>query len=233
MVLLGAQIGGQLFVQLKGKVVSGDVEPTLNHARDGLAAFMTEASSKRVGKVDRHDETRISVGRARCHCVAVSSGSWRPRYIFIFPNGYVGWVQIIFNDPAAPPLPIKDGGYIIEAPDSGLSRTSELRVHDFKRQDEFYYRLSPMTGTQELWKVPSEYVLPGDSHGGFGVMVTDTGGKGKGYSWFIFIGPPSIRSKVPLADWDKEVEAGGRFMGTRACPLLTHTRRPEECRAQI
>jgi hypothetical protein len=25
----------------------------------------------------------------------------RPRYIFMPPNVYVGWVQIIFNDPAA------------------------------------------------------------------------------------------------------------------------------------
>lgn len=133
------------------------------------------------------------------------------RYIFIFPDGYVGWVQIIFNDPAAAPLPFKDGGYVIEVPDSGITRTSGLRVHDFKRQDEYYYRLSRTTGAPELQKVPSEYVMPGDSHGGFGVM--DTGGKGRGYSWFIFIGPPSIRSNDPLADWDKVVEAWRKIHG--------------------
>ena len=38
----------------------------------------------------------------------------------------------------------------------------------------------------------------------FGVM--DTGGKGRGYSWFIFIGPLDLRARVPLADWDKVVE---------------------------
>jgi hypothetical protein len=129
----------------------------------------------------------------------------------MLPNGYVGWVQIIFNDPAAAALPMKDGGYIIDVPESGLTRTSDIRVHDFKRQDEFYYRFSPTTGTQELRRVSTDYVLPGDSHGGFGVM--DTGGRGTGYSWFVFVGPPSIRSKVPLADWEKEVEAWRKLHG--------------------
>ena len=139
-----------------------------------------------------------------------------PRYIFILPDGYVGWVQIVFNDPKAASLPMKDGGYIIDVPESGLSRTSELRVHDFKRQDEFYYRSSPTAGTEELRRVPLEYVLPGDNHGGFGVV--DTGGKGRGYSWFLFVGPPSTRSKVPLADWDKDLAAWRKVHGNARMP---------------
>ncbi len=142
---------------------------------------------------------------------AAGARSKRARYIFVFPDGYVGWIQIIFNDPAAAALPIKAEGFIIDVPDSGLTRTSELRVHAFKRQDEFYYRFSPTSGAQELRKVPPDCVLPGDSHGGFGVM--DTGGKGRGYSWFVFVGPPSIRARVPLADWDKEVEAWQKVHG--------------------
>jgi hypothetical protein len=55
--------------------------------------------------------------------------------------------------------------------------------------------------------------MPSDSHGGFGVM--DTGGKGLGYSWFIFIGPPSLRAKVPLADCDKVVEEYSKTHGER------------------
>jgi len=135
----------------------------------------------------------------------------RPRYIFVFPDGYLGWVQIVFNDPAAAPLPMKDGGYVIDIPESGLTRTTDIRVEDFKSQDEFYYHSSPTAGTQELRKVPNENVLPGVSHGGFDVM--DTGGRGKGSSWFVFVGPPSIRAKVPLADWDKEVEAWRKVHG--------------------
>ena len=147
---------------------------------------------------------------------ANATHSKKPRYILILPNGYIGWVQIIFNDSAAAELPMKDGGYVIDVPDSGLTRTSDIRVEDFKSQDEFYYRLSPTTRTQELRKVPSEYILPGVSHGGFDVM--DTGGNGRGYSWFIFVGPPSIRSKVPLADWDKEVEAWRKVHGNARVP---------------
>jgi hypothetical protein len=132
-----------------------------------------------------------------------TASSKRPRYVFVLPNGYVGWVQIIFNDPAAA-APIKDGGYEIEVPESGIFRTSDIRVEDFKSKDEFYFRSLLPRGNTERFPVPSEYVMPGVSHGGFGVM--DTGGRGEGSSWFIFIGPPSIRSRVPLADWAKVVE---------------------------
>jgi hypothetical protein len=138
----------------------------------------------------------------------------RPRYIFVLPNGYVGWVQIIFNDPAASKLPMRDGGYEIDIPESGISRSSDLRVEDFKSPgDEFYYRSPGNGGPAEVVPVPSEYVMPGVSHGGFSGM--GTGGRGKGYSWFIFIGPPSLRSKVPLADWDKVVEAWWKLYGNR------------------
>jgi uncharacterized protein DUF6843 len=132
-------------------------------------------------------------------------GRAKPHYTFILPDSYVGWIQVVFSDPQASPLPIrKDGGRQIDVPESGIPRTSDIRVHDFKRKDEFYYRY--LSGGKEgLCPVPSEYVMPGDSHGGFGVM--DTAGKGPGYSWFLFIGPPELRAKVPLADWEKVVAA--------------------------
>jgi hypothetical protein len=138
-----------------------------------------------------------------------------PHYTFILPDGYVGWVQVIFNDPNASPLPWKGGGYEIEVPESGIPRTSDILVRDSnpKRKDEFYYRSALPNGNAELRPVPSEYVMPGELHSGFDVM--DTGGKGRGYSWFIFIGPPEVRARVPLADWDKVVAShetpDGRF----------------------
>lgn len=135
-----------------------------------------------------------------------------PHYTFILPDKYVGWVQIIFNDPQASPLPLrKDAGYEIGVPESGIARTSDIRVDDIKSKDEFYYRSSRSNGKSDLSAVPSDYVMARFNHGGFGVM--DTGGKGRGYSWFIFIGPPELRSKVPLADWDKVVEEYGKTHG--------------------
>jgi hypothetical protein len=141
-----------------------------------------------------------------------------PHYTFILPDQYVGWVQIVFNDPQASRLLWKDGGYTIEVPESGISRTSDFRIHDFKRKDEFYYCSLLTKGAPKLIPLPSEYVMSGDSHGGFSVM--DTGGKGRGYTWFIFIGPPEIRAKVPLADWDKVVASnnGKRIMAPDPYP---------------
>lgn len=125
-------------------------------------------------------------------------------YTFILPDKYVGWIQVIFNDPTAPRLPWKDGGYVIEVPESGIPRTSDIRIDDINARDEFCYRFLLPEGTAGVRPVPPGYVLPGFSHGGFGMMDTD--GKGPGYSWFIFIGPPELRVKVPFADWDKVVE---------------------------
>jgi len=68
--------------------------------------------------------------------------------------------------------------------------------------------------TSQNHPVPTDYFLPGIDHGGFGVM--DTGGKGLGYSWFIFIGPPELRAKVPLADWNKGVEDYQKTHGGKA-----------------
>jgi uncharacterized protein DUF6843 len=155
-----------------------------------------------------------------------------PHYTFILPDKYVGWVQIIFNDPQASRLPFrKDKGYEITIPESGIARTSDWRVHDFRRKDEFYYRSFLPNGNVTFLPVPSEYVMPGDSHGGFGVM--DTGGKGPGYSWFIFIGPPDLRAKVLLADWDKVVEEyskshGGKTRIEAPDPYPTPGRMPSD-----
>jgi len=141
---------------------------------------------------------------ATCAVGLPAESNGHPHYTFVLPDGYVGWVQVIFNDPDAPPLSVKNEGVLIEVPESGIPRTSTLRVHDFGRRDEFYYRTALPNGGVELRPVPSVYVMSGDSHGGFGLM--DTGGKGRGYSWFIFIGPPELRAKVPLADWDRVVD---------------------------
>jgi hypothetical protein len=129
----------------------------------------------------------------------------KPHYTFILPDQYVGWVQIVFNDPGASPFPVRrDGGREIAVPESGIPRTSGLRVHDVRGKDEFYYLSVLPNGKVELRPVASEYVLPGVGHGGFG--VAGTGGRGTGGgSWFLFIGPPEVRAKFPDADWDKVV----------------------------
>ncbi len=135
----------------------------------------------------------------------------RPHYLFVLPEGYVGWVQIIFNDPQAPPLPTWKEKVIVEVPESGIIRTSAFRVHSSLAPDEFYYDKASSFGSSRKHLVPSSYVAPGIDHAGFGVM--DTGGKGQGYSWFIFLGPPEVRASVPLADWNKVVDDHRKLYG--------------------
>lgn len=45
-------------------------------------------------------------------------------YRFLIPEGYVGWIRVDFDVSGAPRLPIEDGFYIFEFPESG-------RLQDF------------------------------------------------------------------------------------------------------
>src|ERR1700730_17836489 len=147
--------------------------------------------------------------------LAAAHGRPRPHYTFILPDGYIGWVQVVFNDSQASPLPIrKDGGSVIEVPESGIPRTSDILVRD-NSPDEFFYRVATSVGNTELRPMPTDYVLRG-SHGGWDVM--DTGGKGRGYSWFIFFGPPEIRAKIPWADITKVPGYGRKLMAPDVYP---------------
>jgi len=147
-------------------------------------------------------------------CYVALAAKGNPNYRFYLPNGYVGWIQIIFNDPQSPPFSIEDRKIRVEVPESGIVRTSNLRIHASLSPDEFYYRDPIHGGTAQNRPVPVGYVLAGIDHGGFGVM--DTGGKGPGYSWFIFVGPPELRAKVALGDWNKVVEDYQKTHGGKA-----------------
>jgi hypothetical protein len=98
-------------------------------------------------------------------------GRPKPHYTFVLPDKYVGWVQAVFNDSDALPLPKrKDGGYQIDVPESGIPRTSDFHVIDARARDEFYYLVQLPGGETELQRVPETYVLPGPTHGGFSMM---------------------------------------------------------------
>ena len=111
-------------------------------------------------------------------CYVALAAKVKPSYRFYLPDGYVGWIQIIFNDPQSPPFSIEDGKIRVEVPESGVVRTSNLRIHASLSPDEFYYWDTIHVGTGQNSPLPADYVLAGIDHGGFGVM--DTGGKGPG-----------------------------------------------------
>jgi len=45
--------------------------------------------------------------------------------------------------------------------------------------------------------------------------MADTDGKGLGSSWYLFIGPPELRAKVPEAGWNKVVEEYAKTHGRK------------------
>jgi hypothetical protein len=57
---------------------------------------------------------------------------------YLIPSGYVGWVQVQYGIPTAPPLPREDGGQLIRVPPSGVVQTSDKQVMDWA-SDEYYY----------------------------------------------------------------------------------------------
>jgi hypothetical protein len=109
----------------------------------------------------------------------------KPHYTFILPDGYIGWVEVIFSDPGALPLPVRlDSGRRIDVPESGTPRTSNMHVIDSRAKDEFYDRFVLPSGEGALRPVPAAYVLPDSSHGGFSMAgtcehLTDGG------SWYL------------------------------------------------
>jgi uncharacterized protein DUF6843 len=60
----------------------------------------------------------------------------RPNQVLV-PDGYVGWIQIIYNVPDAPELSKENGSYIIKLPPSGRLKTSSRVEYGWAR-DEFY-----------------------------------------------------------------------------------------------
>jgi hypothetical protein len=141
-----------------------------------------------------------------------TDGRPKEHYTFVLPDKYVGWVQAIFNDINAQPLQKrKDGGYQIDVPESGMPRTSDVHVNDSRTKNEFYYRVLLPGGGTALHAVPEDYVLPGFANGGYTMMGTD--GKGRGSSWYLFIGPPELRAKFADANWDEFVKAYAKTHG--------------------
>jgi len=126
-----------------------------------------------------------------------------PYYVFILPPDYVGWVQIIFQDPGSQPFPFKKNALKVSIGESGIVRTSNFRVSFVPQRDKFYYRTTDPPRLEKLVPVPADYVLAGPNHGGFEVGLVPDGSAGS-LSWFFFVGPPGMREKIPMADITKE-----------------------------
>lgn len=136
-----------------------------------------------------------------------------PHYVFVLPEGYVGWIQVIFSSPEAPKIVPKHGRFVLRIDESGVLKTSSLgQVFAFPdSHDDFFYSRLDAKGKEVLSPVPSNYYCGKESgidscYGGGGTVSDGfTVGRANlghprdgtpGNSWFLFVGPPDLRAKM-------------------------------------
>jgi hypothetical protein len=133
-----------------------------------------------------------------------------PHYVFILPDGYTGWVQIIFRSPGGTDPPQTHDKIKIVLEDSGVYKTGMYHAYFTGSHDEFLYRRI-VEGKESLVPIPASYYCNADSGldtcykpseekgaDGFTVGRSSVGKEGPssgGNSWFFFIGPPELRAK--------------------------------------
>jgi len=143
--------------------------------------------------------------------VPAAWGKQDPHYAFVLPDGYTGWIQIIFGSPDAPRPEFSHNRFILRVDDSGVLRTSMLHSVFPGSQDEFFYRRIESKGKSELVPVPPEYFCAGNSGidncfissdnlvDAFQVGRATVGRISDGTpgdSWFLFVGPFALREKM-------------------------------------
>jgi hypothetical protein len=134
----------------------------------------------------------------------------KPHYTFVLPEGYVGWIEVVFGDPDAPNLTVQGNACIIEVSESGIVRTRDVRWFDLRPSDEFLYRRSNADGSSRLVPVPHSYFLKTADDGGFQTSIKEQRGAG----WFIFVGPSEIRAGVRYANIDRDSRLHMKEFGT-------------------
>jgi hypothetical protein len=134
-----------------------------------------------------------------------------PHYTFILPDGYTGWIQVVFQSPNAPESLEARNKIILRVDDSGVLKVSMYHAYFTGSHDEFFYRKTDSNGKEVLVLVPADYVCSEDS--GLDSCLKPDNGKSDafsvgratvghptdgtpGNSWFLFVGPYSLREKM-------------------------------------
>jgi hypothetical protein len=140
-----------------------------------------------------------------------ASASKLPHYIFILPDGYRGWIQVIFDSPGSAPLKLEHDNAVLEIDDSGVFRLPIIGHVFVGSHDEFFYEHIDANGKKSRVPVPANFVCPdssgmdncydskGDVSDGFTVGRATRGKPSDGTpgnSWWLFVGPPELRKKM-------------------------------------
>jgi hypothetical protein len=135
-----------------------------------------------------------------------------PHYVFVLPDGYVGWIQVIFSSPQASEPPLLKNGLILRIDNSGVFKTSMYESVFAGSHDEFFYSKLDAQGKETLTSVPTNYACTEFSGSdtcydsdsisdGFTVGRANRGRPNDGTpgnSWFLFVGPPELRKKYAV-----------------------------------
>ena len=141
----------------------------------------------------------------------MGSGRKLPHYAFILPDGYVGWIQIVFASPNSPEPVETHNRIILRIDDSGVLKVSMRHAYFVGSHDEFFYRKVDAFGREALAPVPADYFCAKNS--GIDSCFEPGGGKSDafdvgratagrlsdgtpGNSWFLFVGPSVTREKL-------------------------------------
>jgi hypothetical protein len=132
-----------------------------------------------------------------------------PHYVFVLPDAYTGWIQVIFEYPASPPVKVVDGNAVLTISDSGVFRLPIYQQSTMGAHDEFFYEHRASDGKVVRAKVPSNYVCTErsgmDNCYDSDEQLSDAysvGRAGKphdgtpGSSWWLFVGPPDLRKRM-------------------------------------
>ena len=134
-----------------------------------------------------------------------------PHYVFVPPDGYVGWVQVIFDSPGASEMVPNRGRLVLRLDKSGILKTSSIQHVFAGSHDEFFYSRRDVKGKELLSAVPSNYYCnqesgidscygsDGTKSDGFTVGRANLGRPNDGTpgnSWFLFVGPRDLRDKM-------------------------------------
>jgi hypothetical protein len=134
----------------------------------------------------------------------------KPHYVFLLPDGYIGWVQVISQAPNSAKPVVTNGNLVVDLDESGIFRTPTFHTTFVGVHDEFFYKRPDSKGGVVREPVPTNYVCtdsgldscftPSEEHGadGFTVGRASVGKPGpssEGTSWFFFVGPPALRQK--------------------------------------
>jgi hypothetical protein len=120
----------------------------------------------------------ISTLRHLCVCTAIlwlAGCGGRPAERYLVPDGYVGYMEIIFDVPDAPRFPREDGFRLVRVPESGRVETAEPALDGEGYRQEYYYERTD--GTRR--KAPTVA----------GFTITDT--SSHQVHWYVFVGERS------------------------------------------